>query len=399
MPWYIRMGQLPPKRHIQFRRPDGGLYAEEVLGVEGFSGIQSIVYHHYPPTRVREFYVCYQRSIDAIDDPVLQHRHLRTKGIDPHGDPIDGRVELMFNDNVIMSASAPTAQMDYYYKNADGDDVIFVHEGTGRFESQFGHMNYREGDYIVIPHGVIWRLVMDNAPQRHLWIEAKGMIHTPRRYRNHYGQLMEHSPYCERDIRVPDTLETRTDTGDFEVQIHKRGTVTAYKYDHHPFDVIGWDGFVYPWIFNINDFEPITGRIHMPPPIHQTFEGPQFVVCSFCPRMLDYHPQAVPVPYNHSNLDSDEVLYYVNRKFGSRKGIEEGSITMHPSGIPHGPQPGAVEASLGKTQTEELAVMLDTFYPLKLTKSALEIEDGNYPFSWIGDPITPPDDANSANTW
>lgn len=398
MPWYLKMGELPRKRHIQFRRPDGGLYAEEVLGVEGFSGIQSIVYHHYPPTRVKEFYTCYTRSIDPIDDPVLQHRHLRTKEIPPHDDPIDGRVELLFNEDVVMSVSCPTKQMSYFYKNADGDDIIFVHEGTGRFESQFGHMNYWEGDYIVIPHGTIWRLEMDNTPQRHLWIEAKGMIQTPRRYRNQYGQLMEHSPYCERDIRVPETLETRIETGEFEVRVHKRGAVHAYRYEHHPFDVIGWDGFVYPWIFNINDFEPITGRIHMPPPIHQTFEGPQFVVCSFCPRMLDYHPEAVPVPYNHSNLDSDEVLYYVNRKFGSRKGIEEGSITLHPSGIPHGPQPGAVEASLGKTSTEELAVMVDTFRPLQLTKSALEFEDGNYPFSWLGDPIQAID-AKTTDTW
>jgi homogentisate 1,2-dioxygenase len=209
---------------------------------------------------------------------------------------------------------------------------------------------------------------------------------------------MEHSPYCERDIRTPETLETRTDIGDFEVRIHRRGRVYAYHYEHHPFDVVGWDGYVYPWAFNINDFEPITGRIHMPPPIHQTFEGPGFVVCSFCPRMLDYHPQAIPVPYNHSNLDSDEVLYYVNKKFGSRRGIEVGSITLHPSGIPHGPQPGAVEASLGATRTEEMAVMMDTFRPLQVTKAALELEDPNYPFSWLGAPIQP-DSSGSADTW
>ncbi|MFN7018198.1 MAG: homogentisate 1,2-dioxygenase, partial [Fimbriimonadales bacterium] len=288
---------------------------------------------------------------------------------------------------------------DYFYKNADGDDLIFVHEGSGKLESQFGHLRFREGDYLVIPHGTIWRLVFDALPAKLVWIEAiGGQIETPKRYRNEYGQLMEHSPFCERDIRPPEELETRTDIGDFEVRIHRRGRVYAYHYEHHPFDVVGWDGYVYPWAFNIHDFEPITGRIHMPPPIHQTFEGPGFVVCSFCPRMLDYHPQAIPVPYNHSNLDSDEVLYYVNKKFGSRRGIEVGSITLHPSGIPHGPQPGAVEASLGATHTEELAVMMDTFRPLQVTKAALEYEDANYPFSWLGTPIQP-DPSGKADTW
>jgi len=293
----------------------------------------------------------------------------------------------------------PIEQMDYFYKNADGDDLIFVHEGSGKLESQFGHLHFREGDYLVIPHGTIWRLVFDALPAKLVWIEAiGGQIETPKRYRNEYGQLMEHSPYCERDIRVPEGLETRTDIGDFEVRIHRRGRVYAYHYEHHPFDVVGWDGYVYPWAFNIHDFEPITGRIHQPPPVHQTFEGPGFVVCSFCPRMLDYHPQAIPVPYNHSNLDSDEVLYYVNKKFGSRRGIEVGSITLHPSGIPHGPQPGAVEASLGATHTEEMAVMMDTFRPLQVTKAALEMEDPNYPFSWLGAPIQR-DDSGKTDTW
>jgi homogentisate 1,2-dioxygenase len=305
----------------------------------------------------------------------------------------------MFNENIIFSVSRPAEQMDYFYKNADGDDLIFVHEGAGTLETQFGHLRFREGDYLVIPHGTIWRLVFDALPAKLVWIEAiGGQIETPKRYRNEYGQLMEHSPFCERDIRVPETLETRTDIGDFEVRIHRRGRVYAYHYEHHPFDVVGWDGYVYPWAFNINDFEPITGRIHMPPPIHQTFEGPGFVVCSFCPRMLDYHPQAIPVPYNHSNLDSDEVLYYVNKKFGSRRGIEVGSITLHPSGIPHGPQPGAVEASLGATHTEEMAVMMDTFRPLQVAKAALEWEDPHYPFSWLGAPIQS-DSSGTADTW
>lgn len=398
MPFYVKMGQVPAKRHVQYRRPDGGLYAEEVMGQEGFSGNQSILYHYYPPTRVARFTKAYERSIDPIGDEMLQMRHLRTTEIPPHGDPIDGRVELLFNNDVTISLSRPTDPMNYFYKNADGDDLVFIHEGTGRLETQFGHIAYREGDYLIVPHGTIWRMVPDSNPQRHLWTESRGKYEPPRRYRNEFGQFLEHSPYCERDIRTPETLEARTDTGDFEVRIHRRGKVFSYTYEHHPFDVVGWDGFVYPWAFNINDFEPITGRVHMPPPIHQTFQGPNFVVCSFCPRMLDYHPNAVPVPYNHSNVDSDEVLYYVNRKFGSRKGIEEGSITLHPSGLPHGPQPGAVEASLGKTHTEELAVMIDTFYPLHATKSALEIEDPGYPTSWLGDPIKPPD-GDTADTW
>ncbi|MDW8106655.1 MAG: homogentisate 1,2-dioxygenase [Armatimonadota bacterium] len=400
MPWYVRMGQVPPKRHTQFRRPDGGLYAEEVLGTEGFSGIQSILYHYYPPTRVKEFYTCYERRIEPIEEPVLQHRHFRTGDMPPAGDAVTGRVELMFNENVIFSVARPAEQMNYFYKNADGDDLIFVHEGSGKLESQFGHLRFREGDYLVIPHGTIWRLVFDQLPAKLVWIEAiGGQIETPKRYRNEYGQLLEHSPYCERDIRVPEELETRTDIGDFEVRIHKRGRVYSYHYEHHPFDVVGWDGYVYPWAFNINDFEPITGRIHQPPPVHQTFEGPGFVVCSFCPRMLDYHPQAIPVPYNHSNLDSDEVLYYLNKKFGSRRGIEIGSITLHPSGIPHGPQPGAVEASLGKTYTEEMAVMMDTFRPLQVTKAALEFEDPDYPFSWLSAPIQPDPSSKTTDTW
>jgi homogentisate 1,2-dioxygenase len=275
--------------------------------------------------------------------------------------------------------------MDAFYKNADGDDLLFIQEGTGRLETMFGTLPYRDGDYLVIPRGTIYRQVTESASTRILVIESASAIEVPRRYRNEYGQMLEHAPYCERDIRVPEMLESRQEAGRFVVQIKARNRLTAYIYPYHPFDVVGWDGCLYPWAFSIHDFEPITGSLHMPPPIHQTFEAHNFVVCSFCPRMLDYHPDAVPVPYNHSNLESDEVLFYVNDKFGSRKGIEVGSITMHPSGLPHGPQPGAVEASLGKTRTEELAVMLDTFRPLHLTQSALTLDDPQYPFSWRGD--------------
>jgi homogentisate 1,2-dioxygenase len=272
--------------------------------------------------------------------------------------------------------------MSYFYKNADGDDLLFIHEGSGRLETLFGTLPYGRGDYLVVPRGTIYRVVAESAASRMLVVESASAIETPRRYRNEYGQLLEHAPYCERDIRTPAELDTRHEAGQYEVRIKARGELTAYTYDFHPLDVVGWDGYVYPWALNIADFEPITGSLHQPPPVHQTFEGHNFVVCSFVPRVLDYHPNAVPVPYNHSNLESDELLYYCNDKFGSRKGIEEGSITLHPSGLPHGPQPGAVEASLGKTRTEELAVMLDTFRPLHLTRQALKLEDDAYAASW-----------------
>ncbi len=272
--------------------------------------------------------------------------------------------------------------MEYFYKNADGDDLLFVHEGTGRLETIFGTLPYREGDYLIVPRGTIYRVVAESPQTRMLVMECASTVEPPRRYRNEYGQMLEHAPYSERDIRVPETLETHDEAGRFEVRIKARGRLTAYYYDYHPLDVAGWDGFLYPWALNIADFEPITGSLHQPPPTHQTFEGHNFVVCSFVPRMLDYHPDAVPIPYNHSNLDSDEMLYYVNGNFASRKGIERGSVTLHPSGLPHGPQPGAVEASLGKTRTEELAVMVDTFRPLRLTRAAAGLDDGKYPFSW-----------------
>ncbi|MER3466726.1 MAG: homogentisate 1,2-dioxygenase, partial [Armatimonadota bacterium] len=275
--------------------------------------------------------------------------------------------------------------MDYIYKNADGDDLIFVHDGSGVLETMYGVIHYKPGDYLVIPRGTMYRLVMDDPPTRMLVIQSRAHIEIPRRYRNAYGQLLEHAPYMERDIRPPEELITHDEKGTFKVLVRARDELTEYTYDYHPFDVVGWDGYVYPWAFNINDFSPITGQLHMPPPIHQTFHADGFVVCSFCPRMLDYHPDAVPVPYVHSNIDSDEVLYYCNDKFGSRKGIEEGSITLHPTGIPHGPQPGIVEASLGAKRTEELAVMMDTYRPLKLTKDALAIEDESYWKSWKPD--------------
>lgn len=382
MPRYVRLGSIPPKRHTQFRGPDGSLYAEEVFGSRGFSGIASILYHSHPPTEVTEFAHAGDARPETLPDEPLRHRHLRTMPFPASGDPISGRTPLLVNDDVSIGLCRPVEPMTCFYKNADGDDLLFIHEGAGRLESMFGTLPYRDGDYLVIPRGTIYRVVAESPSTRMLVIESASAVEVPRRYRNEYGQLLEHAPYCERDIRVPEKLDTYDEAGRYEVRIKARGRITAYFYDFYPLDVVGWDGYLYPWAFNIGDFEPITGRIHQPPPIHQTFEGRNFVVCSFVPRMLDYHPQAVPIPYNHSNLESDEVLYYVNSKFGSRRGIEEGSITLHPAGLPHGPQPGAVEASLGATRTEELAVMVDTFRPLRLTRAALALDDEGYPFSW-----------------
>ncbi len=382
MPYYVQRGTVPHKRHTQFRKPDGSLYHEQLFGTKGFSGVSSLIYHLYPPTQVSEFKFMWDIAPGYIEDDSLSHRHLKTAGFEAHGDPISGRAVLMGNEDVTLGFCKPIEPMDYFYKNADGDDLLFVQSGNGHIETMFGTLEFESGDYIVIPRGTIYRIVAEIDAVQFVVIEAPCAIEPPSRYRNEYGQLLEHSPYCERDIRVPNSLVTHDQSGRYEIRIKARGKLNSFIYEHHPLDVVGWDGFVYPFAFNIRDFEPITGSVHQPPPVHQTFEGHNFVVCSFVPRMLDYHPDAVVVPYNHSNLESDEVLFYCNDKFGSRKGIEVGSITLHPSGLPHGPQPGAVEASIGKTRTEELAVMVDTFRPLRLTNAALEIEDDSYPFSW-----------------
>jgi homogentisate 1,2-dioxygenase len=383
MAHYVKLGEIPRKRHTQFRKPDGSLYAEEVFGTKGFSGIASILYHANLPTQVAEYKYLGDLTPETLEFEPLRHRHLKTHLLKPSGDPIAGRVPFLVNSDVLLALVRPTEPMAYFYKNADGDDLLFVHEGTGKLETLFGTLPYKPGDYLVIPRGTIYRVVCDPGATTMLLTEsAASTIEPPERYRNEYGQFLEHAPFCERDIRVPEAPLFHDEKGRFEVRIKARGHLTAYFYDFHPLDVIGWDGFLYPYALSIHDFEPLTGSIHQPPPSHQTFEAHNFVVCSFVPRMLDYHPDAVPIPYNHSNLDSDEVLYYVNGNFASRRGIEVGSVTLHPSGLPHGPQPGAVEASLGKTRTEEFAVMVDTFRPLKLTKAALALEDDNYPYSW-----------------
>ena len=384
MTYYYRLGEVPHKRHTQYRQPDGSLYHEEVMGIHGFAGAQSILYHLYPPTRISRVLGEARVEIPYETAGALRPRHLRSVGLPAGGDAVSGRVPLMGNNDVVLYGARPDRAMDYWYKFAHGDDVYFIHDGTGVLESQYGLLRYRPGDYLVIPTGVLWRILPDEGvPQRMLVIEAYGHIEPPKRYLNNYGQFLEHAPFCERDIRPPDRLVTYDEQGQFEVHVKARGLVTRFQYPHHPLDVVGWDGHLWPFAFNIEDFEPITGRVHQPPPVHQTFDGPGFVICSFVPRLFDYHPLAIPAPYNHSNVDSDEVLYYVEGDFMSRKGIERASFTVHPNGIPHGPHPGTYEGSIGKARTDELAVMVDTFRPLRLTTHALALEDENYVYSWL----------------
>jgi homogentisate 1,2-dioxygenase len=378
---YHRLGQVPPKRHVQFR-DNGRLLVEEVLGFEGFSGNESILYHLNSPCRISEAGVFEPIEHTEWVPDAHVHRHLVTGPIETDGDPITGRRCLMWNDDLEVSICSPEFETEIFYRDGEGDELVFVHEGTGTVETVFGALPYREHDYVAIPRGTTYRFVPDEGPQLWLHFHTPGEIETPSRYRNRYGQLLESAPYSQRDFHPPQELITRRDTGEFELAVRVRGGLQRYMLDYHPFDVVGWDGYAYPYTFNIHDFEPRTGRIHLPPPTHQTFQGPNFVICSFCPRELDYDPEAVPLPYHHSNVQSEEVIYYVSGEFGSRKGIEVGSITIHPSGLPHGPQPGLVEQSLGKRRTEELAVMWDTFRPLRLTELARELDDPAYAYSW-----------------
>ncbi len=383
MPHYVQLGQVPRKRHTQFRKSDGALYTEEVIGAEGFSGISSIAYHIHPPTMVERILDSIPYSVTYADENALRHRHLRGSDVERGGDWLTGRRYIMGNADVRLALCSPEEEMDVFYRNASSDELVFVHEGEGVLESFFGDLAFRPGDYVHIPRTIThrWRFSGESAP-RLLVIESSSEIRYPKRYRNAMGQLLEHSPYCERDVRPPAELRTIDEEGEFEVRIAKNGALHRYVYRYHPFDVVGWDGYMYPYALSIHDFEPITGRIHQPPPVHQMFEAHNFVVCSFVPRLFDYHPDAIPAPYNHSNIDSDEVLFYAEGDFMSRKGIERGSFTLHPGGIPHGPHPGMAEASIGKKGTEELAVMVDTFRPLHLTHAALAVEDRDYAYSW-----------------
>ena len=382
--FYRKLGEIPPKRHTQFRKPDGTLYFEELVSSKGFSGIYSNLYHHNAPTRIARVEEAEPFGSKMVSPYDLKQTHLNTSNVELTGeDFLDARVELLKNNDVCISIACPSSrEMDYYYKNAEGDEVIYIHDGSGYLYSQLGKLRVEKGDYVVIPRTIIYRFEWDEGPLKLLIVESASPIETPRRYRNELGQLEEHAPFCERDIRSPEELYFEGEKGEYLIKIKKKGSLFQYVYEHSPCDLVGWDGFLWPFAFSIHDFEPITGRIHQPPPVHQTFQGHNFVICSFVPRLFDYHPLAIPAPYNHSNIDSDEVLYYAEGNFMSRKGIDRGSFTLHPGGLPHGPHPGTVEKSIGAKETHEYAVMIDTFKPLYLTEEALKYVDENYPMSW-----------------
>jgi len=383
MSHYYKLGNIPHKRHTQFRKPDGGLYSEQLFSTEGFSDDYSLLYHCHPPTQIIKTEPQQDVSPTIAEEKMLKHRSFEGFNIKPGGEFLQSRVSVLVNNDCHIVLAAPTSGTgDYYYKNTDADEMIFVHEGSGTVHSQYGELPFGYGDYIVLPRGTIYQIEFNDDKNRLFIVESFTPLRFPKKYLSKYGQLMEHSPYCERDIRPPHELKTYDMKGDFLIKAKKKGMLYGLHYGHHPFDVIGWDGCCYPYIFSIHDFEPITGRVHQPPPVHQTFETNAFVVCSFVPRLFDYHPQAIPAPYNHSNIDSDEVIYYVDGDFMSRKNVTRGMITLHPAGIPHGPHPGAVEKSIGAKETKELAVMVDTFRPLMLTKQALDIENTNYVMSW-----------------
>ncbi|NDE78249.1 MAG: homogentisate 1,2-dioxygenase [Chitinophagaceae bacterium] len=383
MPHYHTLGSIPHKRHTQFRKPDGSLYSEQLFSTEGFSDDYSLLYHCHPPTQIIKTEPQQDVSPQIAEEKMLKHRSFEGFNIKPAADYLESRVPVLVNNDCHIVLAAPQQSMtSYFYKNADADELIFVHEGTGKVITQYGQLPFSYGDYIILPRGTIYQIHFETPANRLFIVESFTPLRYPKRYMSKYGQLMEHSPYCERDIRPPQDLLTYDEKGDFLIRAKKKGVLYGLHYGTHPFDVVGWDGCCYPYIFSIHDFEPITGRVHLPPPTHQTFETNSFVVCSFVPRLYDYHPLAIPAPYNHSNIDSDEVIYYVDGDFMSRKRVTRGMITLHPAGIPHGPHPGAVEKSIGAKETKELAVMVDTFRPLMLTKQALGIENQDYVMSW-----------------
>lgn len=384
MPIYHSLGQIPQKRHTIFRQPNGELYNEQLFGTIGFDGMSSLLYHVHRPTMVKEFGASKDVAPKVAVNKNMKARLLKGFDVQPTDDFLDSRVPLLVNSDIHIGVAAPRKSMtSYFYKNADADELLFIHEGSGVLHSLFGKVPFSYGDYLVVPRGTIYQMEFDGENNRILWSESFHPIYTPKRYRNWFGQLLEHSPFCERDYILPRDLETHDEKGEFVIRVKKQGMLHELMYASHPFDVIGWDGYNFPYGFSIHNFEPITGRVHQPPPVHQTFETSAFVVCSFCPRLYDYHPQAIPAPYNHSNIDSDEMLYYVDGDFMSRNNIEKGHITLHPGGIPHGPHPGAYERSIGQKETGELAVMIDTFKPLQVTEAAVAIDDGTYYQSWF----------------
>ncbi len=384
MPFYHKLGNVPHKRHTVFKSPEGNFYYEELFGTIGFDGMSCLMYHLHRPTQIKEIVKSYSVAPEIAVEKNMKPLSLKGFSVKPEDDYLASRKAILVNRNVQVILAAPRQSLrDYFYKNADSDEVIFVHKGSGKLRTFLGNIDFKYGDYLVIPRGMVYQIDFDTEDNRLFIVESRRPVYTPKRYRNWFGQLLEHSPFCERDIRPPYELETIDQKGDFVIKVKKQDMMHEYVYAYHPFDVVGWDGYNYPYAFSIFDFEPITGRVHLPPPIHQTFETDAFVICSFVPRLYDYHPEAIPAPYNHSNIDADEVLYYVDGDFMSRNNIEQGQITLHPAGIPHGPHPGAMERSIGQKATEELAVMVDTFEPLMVTKQALEIEQPGYYKSWL----------------
>ncbi|AFC26475.1 homogentisate 1,2-dioxygenase [Saprospira grandis] len=381
---YYQLGKIPPKRHTQFRKEDGSLYQEELFSTEGFSDIYSNIYHLYPPTQIKQLGEPYSVAPKLKKDNQLKPRCLMGFEVQPEADYLKSRKVILANDDCKVILAAPQQSLtDYFFKNADADEMIFVHEGKGVLKTLYGQIPFGYGDYLIIPRGTTYQIDFEEENNRLLIVESYSPIRTPKRYRNEFGQLAEHAPFCERDIRKPQDLQTHDEQGEFKFFIKKQDIIYPYTYLNHPFDAVGWDGYCYPYAFSIHDFEPITGRIHQPPPVHQTFGSRGFVICSFVPRLFDYHPQAIPAPYNHSNIDSDELLYYVDGDFMSRKHVERGMISLHPAGIPHGPHPGTIEKSIGAKETLELAVMVDTFRPLYMTEEAFAIEQGDYYKSWL----------------
>ncbi len=384
MPFYYSLGKIPHKRHTLFKKPDGSLYAEQLVSTEGFSDTSSLVYHCHPPTEVLGIEESYSVAPVIAIGNNMQHRSFRGMDVKPAADYLDSRVPLLVNKDVHISLAAPGASMeDYYFRNSGADEMIFIHRGSGTLKTMYGNIAFSYGDHLIIPRGITYQIRFNDDANRLLIVESFSPIRFPKKYLNKEGQLLEHAPYCERDIRTPRDLETHDEKGDFLVKIKRDDRIWPYHFANHPFDLVGWDGYHYPFAFSIHDFEPITGRIHQPPPVHQSFEAANFVICAFVPRMYDYHPESIPVPYNHSNVDSDEVIYYVDGDFMSRNHIKHGQITLHPKGIVHGPHPGAVERGIGAKSTNELAVMIDTFHPLQITVNAGEIEDPQYFKSWI----------------
>ena len=384
MPFYHKLGKIPQKRHIQFKKPNGEFYYEQLFGTIGFDGMSTNSYHEQRPTQVKSIQKQYSIAPKIAKTNNIQSYRLHGFKVQPESDFLESRKVVLTNSDCNIILAAPKSSLtDYFYKNSDADELIFIHKGSGKLRTMFGNLNFKYGDYLIIPRGIIYQIQFDTEDNRLFIVESYSPIYTPKRYRNWFGQLLEHSPFCERDIRRPEELETYNESGDFKIKLKKQNEIIEMIYASHPFDVVGYDGFNYPYAFSIHDFEPLTGRIHQPPPVHQTFETNAMVICSFVPRLYDYHPEAIPAPYNHSNIDSDEVLYYVDGDFMSRNDIEPGHISLHPAGIPHGPHPGAMERSIGQKDTQELAVMVDTFKTLQITEEALKISDEDYFKSWL----------------